>query len=153
MVSLVTWCLAYGIYLAFAGDLSLDECVTGLAVATSMTVWAMVIRRSSADRFAASWELVRHVLRAVAAVPSAAVRTSLMFFRTIVAGASPGRAYRDPFRFGGDNAIDQSRRAVAILCASLTPDRFVIDLNSDDEVALTHYVVRRDHDPDPRWLE
>jgi hypothetical protein len=153
MASLVIWCIAYGTYLAFAGNISISECITGLAVAGLMTVWATVIRRSSPDRFEASWQLVRHVLRAIAAVPPAAVRTGLAFFRNVVAGASPGRAHRDPFRFGGDNAIDRSRRAIAVLCASLAPDRFVVSVRRDDEVALTHYVVRRDHDPDPRWLE
>jgi hypothetical protein len=153
MTLLVTWCLTYGIYLAFAGDVSVDESVTGLLMATLMTVWALLIRRSSPDRFAASWEVVRHVLRAVADVPSAAAQTGLVLLKTVLAGGSPGRAHRDAFRFGGSDATDRTRRAIAVLCASLAPDRFVADVKRDDEVALLHSIVRRDHVPDPRWLE
>jgi hypothetical protein len=153
MASLVIWCLIYVIYLAFAGDISVHEGVTGLALATLMTVWAVVIRRSSPDRFAASWEIVRHVLRAIADIPGAAARTGGMLFKTVAAGGSPGRSHRDPFQFGSDDAAERTRRAVANLCASLAPDRFVVNIKRDDEVALLHYIVRRDHVPDPRWLE
>jgi hypothetical protein len=153
MTVVLIWCFTFGIYLGIAGDASVDECAAGMAVALVMTIWALLIRRSSPNRFAASLDLVRHLLRAVGDVPRAAMQTGVVLFRTVVAGGTPGRAHRDPFRFGHDDASDRSRRAVAVLSASLAPDRFVVSVNRDDEVALMHDIVRRDHDPDPRWLE
>lgn len=152
MSSVVIWLVAFGTYLLFAGTISADELVTGTVLASLATLWAYVVRQNTHRRFSAAREQIRPVLRAVAGVVPATMRTSAVLLEAVTRGSSPGRTMRCRFRFGfSEDPRARSRRALAVLCASLTPDRFVVIVERARSEALIHTIGSR-REPDPEWL-
>ena len=152
MNTCLVWCLAFATYLLFAGDVRVDELIAAFVLASLATVWAAVVRRCSRLRFAPSAEAFSHLLRALARLPAAAARTGRALPKVAVLRSSK-RAQECRFRYGRTGARDRTRRALAVICASLAPDRFVVDVEPDAQTALLHDILRRSRVPDPRWLE
>jgi multisubunit Na+/H+ antiporter MnhE subunit len=153
MTAFAIWCLAFAVYLLFAGTVSFNELVTSLLLAGAASLWAYVIRRVSSVRFAASWDGARHFLRALTTIPLAIARTALVFAKVIVKGGEPGRAHANPFFQGATSAGERTRHAAAVLGASLTPDRFVVTVNREHDTALVHEIVGDERELDHRWLQ
>lgn len=155
MTTLVIWCSAYVTYLIFAGTLSADELGVAAVLASLSALWAYALRENSRRRFSAAWADIPPVLKALGGLYPAAARTGAVLLRTVARGGSPGRARPRRFRFGpADEARERGRRALAVLCASLAPDRFVVNVERGRSEALLHAVTgRTDRPPDPEWLE
>lgn len=151
---LVTWCLVFAIYLLFAGTVSLHELVTALVLASLGAAWARLIRHCSPRQFSVSREMVPPVLRATGGLVSATAHTGKLLLKIVAAGGSPGRSHITDFHYGRRNdPAQRSRRAAAVLIASMSPDRFVVDVDRKSRTVLIHNLVRRDHEPDPQWLK
>lgn len=151
---LSVWCLTFAAYLLFAGTVSGHELVTAVVLAGLAAAWARFISGCSPLRFAASRQLAMPILRAVVGLFRATARTGKLLLKVAVAGGSPGRLHVTDFHYGRRNdGVQRSRRAVAVLLASLSPDRFVVEVDRTSRVVLIHDLVRRRHEPDPRWLE
>lgn len=151
---LIVWCLTFAAYLLFAGTVSVHELATAVVLAGLAAAWAQFIRGCSPLRFAASRQLAMPIVRAGVALFRATARTGKLLVKVAVAGGSPGRLHVTDFHYGRRNdGAQRSRRAAAVLLASLSPDRFVVEVDRKKRVVLVHNLVRRDHEPDPRWLE
>lgn len=154
MATIVIWCVAFGSYLLFAGTISVNEVITGGVVATLAAAWAYLMSDCSRRRFSAHGEQIVPCLRAIGGLGPATVRTAAVLARAALRGGSPGRAGRGPFHFGlDDDPAARSRRALAVLCASLAPDRFVVHLDRRRNDAVMHAVVHTERQPDPEWLQ
>jgi hypothetical protein len=154
MATFVIWCLAFGAYLLFAGTLSLDELITGAVLATLAAAWARTISACSWQRFAAAREQIMPVVRALGGVFPATLRTFAILLAVVVRGSSPGRAMATRFSFGlAEDPRQRSRRAIAVLCASLAPDRFVVNVERARAEALIHGIEPGGRELDPGWLE
>jgi hypothetical protein len=154
VTNLIIWCLTFAAYLLFAGTLSLHELITAVVLASFVAAWVQFIRNCSPQRFVASYALVKPILRATAGLFPATARTGKLLFKVAVTGGSPGRLHVTDFRYGRRNdSMQRLRRAAAVLSASLSPDRFVVEVDRKKDAVLIHNLVRRDHEPDPRWLE
>lgn len=150
---LLVWCFVFGTYLIFAGTLSVSELLTGVVVSALATVWAGLISASPARRFSAAKEQIRPALVAVAALFMATVRTGGVLAKVAVRGGSPGRSVRSRFRFGPrEDPRARSRRAIAVLCASLAPNRFVVEVERSRGEALLH-AVDMSAAPNSEWLQ
>jgi hypothetical protein len=154
MATLVIWCVAFGSYLLFAGTISFNELITGAGVATLVAAWSYLISECSRRRFGAHREQIAPVLRALAGLGTATLRTAIVLTGVAVRGGSPGRALRSPLRFGlCDDPAARSRRALAVLCASLAPDRFVVHLDHRRREAIMHAITHAKRESDPEWLQ
>lgn len=64
-----------------------------------------------------------------------------------------GRSERDHLDNGvAKQSVDRTRRAFAVLLASCTPDRFVVNLDRRSQTALVHVIVPDERELDPLWL-
>lgn len=151
---LIVWCLTFAAYLVFAGTVSGHELVTAVVLAGLATAWVQFIRGCSPRRFAATRALAMPMLRALGSLFRATARTGKLLLKVAAAGGSPGRVHVTDFHYGRRNdGAQRSRRAAAVLLASLSPDRFVVEIDRKNRAVLIHNLVRRDHEPDSRWLE
>jgi hypothetical protein len=154
MATIVIWCVAFGSYLLFAGTVSFNELVTGAMVATLVTAWAYLISDSARRRFSAHREQIVPTLRALGSLGPASLRTTAVLIGVTLRGGSPGRATRNRLRFGvDDDPAARSRRALAVLGASLAPDRFVVNLDQRRSEAVMHAVASAERESDPEWLQ
>jgi hypothetical protein len=154
MTTIVIWCVAFGSYLLFAGTISFDELITGAVVATLAAAWAYLISDCSRRRFSAHREQIIPALRTIAGLGPATLRTALILARVAMRGGTPGRAMRSRLRFGVcDDPAARSRRALAVLGASLAPDRFVVHLDHRRSEAVMHAIARAERQSDPEWLQ
>lgn len=154
MTSVGIWCFAFGSYLLFAGTISLSELLTGFVAAMLAAFWALLIRASSRHRFEARREQIPPVLRASVGIFPATLRTAAVLGKVAVSGGSPSRSMRSRFRPGpSEDPREQSRRAIAVLCASLAPNRFVVNAERRRGEALLHSIDRSNSELDPEWLQ
>jgi hypothetical protein len=152
MSTILIWCALLGLYLLFAGEVSRNELACALVLASAGTAWVHLVRAGAPRRFA--------VVRAIAPVGKALARLPVATFFSGGAlldaarrGASAGRARRCRFVHGADDdPQERTRRALAVLSASLAPDRFVVTLARGDE-ALLHDLGAGAALPDERWLQ
>lgn len=154
MATIVIWCVAFGSYLIFAGTISVNELITSAVVATLAAAWAYLISGCARRRFGAHREQIVPTLRAVAGLGPATLRTAAVLTSTALRSGSPGRALRSPLRFGVcDDPAARSRRALAVLCASMAPDRFVVHLDHRRSEAVMHAIDGVERQSDPEWLQ
>lgn len=146
-------CLSFAAYLLFAGTVSVNELITAVVLSVLTTIWAAVVRHGSRLRFSMTASAFYHLLTALIRLPGAVARTGGVLMKVAVQGGSPGQAEECAFRYGGAHARDRMRRACVVICASLAPDRFVVDLGHETDKALLHNILRHGRAPDPRWLE
>jgi len=153
MVNLLIWCIAFAIYLLFAGTISVTELMAAGVLASLAAAWAHAIRQCSRRPFSVASEQIMPVLRAVAGLFPATLRTCATLLKAVAAGGSPGRALRCRFEFGmAEDPRARTRRAVAVLCASLAPDSFVVTADRAKGEVLIHSIDRSGRHRDPGWL-
>jgi hypothetical protein len=76
-----------------------------------------------------------------------------VFVKVAALGGSPGRGPELPFLRGAeDDPEDRTRRASAVLIASLAPDNFVVRAPPHKDRVLMHTILSTDATRDPRWL-
>lgn len=147
------WAAAFALYLLFAGRLGGSEVAAGAALATLATGWAAFVRRCGERSFRGWRAHGRPVLRALAHLAPATLRSGIVLLRVAARGGSPARPMPCAFVRGGrDDPHDCARRATALLIASLAPDSFVLRAAPDRSDVLLHGIFGPPADPDPRWL-
>jgi hypothetical protein len=153
MASIVIGCVAFGTYLLFAGTISANELATAGVLAVLAAAWAGLIRTCSQARFGADGRHIAPALRALLRLAPGSGQAAAVLLGVIWRGGSPGRAQQSQFQFGAvDHRSARTRRALALLCASLAPDRFIVRLNRKQGLAITHSIVRGRR-PDAEWLQ
>lgn len=153
-LAIVIWCVAFGTYLLLACTISLSELLTAFAVAVLAVLWAHLIRSNSRRRFSAGREQIVPGLRAFAGLFPATLRTAAILGKVAIRGGSPGCLVRSRFEFGrSENPRQRTRRALAVLCASLAPDRFVVAVERRRSEALIHAIDDSRGETDPEWLQ
>lgn len=150
----IIWLFVFAAYYLFAGSAGLHETVTAAILATLGTAWTLAIRAVAPNRFAMSREFATAVLLGLANLVTATACTAWLLFMVAAFGGAPGRSHAADFRFGdGDDPGERSRRALAVLLASLAPDRFVVLVNPERGQVLLHDLDPYDRELDPRWLQ
>lgn len=153
MATIVLWAAAFAVYLLFAGTVSLHELVTACVMASLASLWGYALREVSGERFAASLGQIPPMLRTLAGLPVATGRTGAILIAAAATGSIIGRAVRTRIEPGPRyDPAGRSRRALAVLAASLAPPRFVVAFERGRAEAILHAIERVDAPPDPKWL-
>lgn len=151
--ALICWCVAFPAYLLTAGGASVHELATGGVFAAGAALFADLLARASSINFDLPDGSLRRSLTAIASLPRASARTGGALWRVAVTGRSWTGSPAIPFQFGArDDPPERTRRAVALLLASLTPDRFVVRMEPEPGGTFLHTIVPAHHAPDLRWL-
>ncbi|MGN6314602.1 MAG: hypothetical protein ACTHMO_12705 [Rhodanobacteraceae bacterium] len=152
LAAIVAWCLAFAGYLLFAGKFSVHEFETAAVLAAGAVLWTFLIRRCAPRRFALSRLDALVWLKVIGAAAPATLRVFGALARVAVVGGSPGREGIARFLRGAENdPRDRTRRANAVLAASLAPDSFVVRARPRHEGALLHTILPP-RARDARWL-
>lgn len=144
------WCLSYGLYLLFAGSVSETECLTAAVVSTMAIFWARLVVRCTRQHFAFTTESAAILLSGLLKLPKRLAESLLPLAG--LSGSSPARAMVERFDIGDKaDPRERTRRALAVLAASLAPDSYVIRADLAEGQALLHAIVTRGA-PDARSL-
>lgn len=147
------WCSASALYLLFAGTVSAHESAVAILLGALATPWAWLIRHRARRNFEAFQAHAGPWLHTLRGLNSATLRTAGVLSRVALAGGSPGRTTRATFlRDREDAPRARSRRASAVLLASMAPDRFVLRERPGRDTVLMHELVAGEALPDPQWL-
>jgi multisubunit Na+/H+ antiporter MnhE subunit len=152
VTTLLVAALSMALYLVFAGTVGTSELIAAVLIGILATLWASLLQRHSERRFRYSTELNILLPRMVRLVIQGTYRTTIALLKSALAGTSPGKALRVDFDPGPrDSATDRTRRALAILAASVAPDSFIVRLDRGRE-ALVHSITDTDSKRDRRLL-
>ena len=103
VAAIVIWCLCFIVYLIFAGTISRNELATALLLASLTTLWANAIGRNTEQFFVWRREALLPILRAVADVLPATLRTLARLLAAAATRRSAARTVTTAFHFGGKN--------------------------------------------------
>jgi multisubunit Na+/H+ antiporter MnhE subunit len=142
---LTWWILLMSLWVALDDSVAPDELLAGAGAAALAAVAATVVSRQARLRYRvrAAW------LPRALALPGQVVGDTIAVFavlaRTIATRApAPSGAYREvPVRYGDDTPLGVTRRVLLTGARSLTPNAFVVDLDSERDVMLVHELVVR----------
>lgn len=141
------------LYLLLAGTLSVPEGATAVLVGILAGAWTLVIRHQCQRRFGVPSGLPRSCARAVRLLVCGTLRGTGILSSVGCGARVRGKPLRVEFHPGvRESPPERTRRALALLGASVAPDSFVVRLDHGRE-ALLHSVGspgNRAHDP--RWL-
>jgi hypothetical protein len=95
MFNCITAVLSAGLYLVFAGTVSVSEVIVAVLVGALLALWSALLRRHTQNRFQFSAVLYKFVSRAPGLLLSGAHRTSTVLLQVCArSGYSPGTALR-----------------------------------------------------------
>lgn len=147
MLILIGWALAASSYLLFVGQVSADETALALLCGLAATVWCAALSLAAEERIVVPWAGVSALGRAVAKIPSAAIKVAGSIIR-----GGPGAIVGQPFLHGrDDDPAEAGRRAVALLAVSLAPDKFALRLPPGEDSLLVHTIVDLPPQKHARW--
>ena len=151
---LISLAACFGVYLLFAGTLSLSEVVTGALLGTVGAAGTGLLTRISPRHFAFSPGHIRVWSRAFRSVPPGTARTGIALAASLLRLHNvSGRADTQPFGPGRTDApADRARRATAVLATSLAPNTFVLNIPLQRHEALLHGIDGETPQTNPEWL-
>jgi hypothetical protein len=153
MRDVIAWgcvfCALFGLYVLFAGSMSVAELATGLVASLLSLVFAILVVRAGERslRVRMPLRLLGHVL---VSVVGDSVRVGGALLKALRRGGA-GQVTVQPFREGGDTPADAGRRGVVVLAASLTPNGFVLHIPGDGRGLVMHRLVPTAPSRDREW--
>ncbi len=135
----VVWAVLFGLYMLFAGSLSLDEAGVGAACAGAGGLWWARAGRTGGTHFSGWTRSLRPVWDALVAMPGATVRVGGQLVGAVLRGGPPGSvAYRRDADSAWAQADTPAERALGLIGASLAPDTYVLRENGGDGGIVDH---------------
>ncbi len=145
----VAWLVFFGVYLLYAGEVSLNEILAGIPAAGALACFAVASRRAEQRhlRVRAPWP--RLLLRPVGSLFADAAKVGRVLLAALVRRPDGpiGRAAAQPFREGGSD--DAGRRALVTLGSSVAPNGYVLAIGR--ETLILHRLAPSAPDPDRDW--
>lgn len=136
------WIVLMAIWVVVDDSIGRDELVAGaLAAAASATLVEVASHQAGVRyRIKIGW------LRALARLPAQVLRETAIVFaalaRRITSGQEPGGAFiAEPVRPGPDTPAGATRRALLIGAQSVSPNKFVLGIDSDRGQLIAHKLV------------
>jgi hypothetical protein len=137
--------LLLGLYLLLAGQLSTDEAVAGAVGSAVLTLVSLIVRAGSDRQF--RFTGIRWLTQPVSALvtlPGETTRVALRLMQPVIVG---GAVQSKPAPTAANDPPSRATRAVAILCASLAPNSFVVAELPARREFLVHVLVRGETNP------
>ena len=146
MVAVVSaWVVLLGLYILFAGTVSVTELIAGL-VAVTVTAGLLVALRHEPRRSVRARPPVRIVLHSTLAVFADSWHVAWVLLRAILR-----QVVRQPFRQGGDDAREAGRRGIVVLAASLAPNGYVLHIPNKENALVLHRLAPAPATGDREW--
>jgi hypothetical protein len=135
----VVWAVLFGLYMLFAGSLSLTEAGTGAVCAGLGALWWARAGRTGGTHFSGWTRSLRPVWDALLAMPGATARVGGRLVGAALRGGPPGSvAYRRDADSAWATADTPAERALGLIGASLAPDTYVLRENGGDGGIVEH---------------
>jgi multisubunit Na+/H+ antiporter MnhE subunit len=130
------------LWVLFTSTLDAQELIVGSTAAGLATIVAELVRRRGLVRFRCPLRWVLEARR----LPGRVASDSLLLVHPLwraVTRREPfgGRFWAVPFEPGGDDARSATRRALVVAAISLTPNTYVLGIDRDKHIMLTHQLV------------
>lgn len=135
------WTLSWISYVALAGTLGWAEAVAG-GVSALLATWAIAASGNPEHlgRMRPGWWLIL-----VRRLPGKVFTDSARLVGAVLTGNTRGgRFLYVPFDPGGDDTVSGSRRALVKAAASLAPNSYVVILDREHHLMLTHQLMPTD---------
>ena len=145
----------FGIYILFAGQVSVTEIEAGAPAAVAAAGFTVLLHRVAeperAFRLKAPW--LRVLGKPLAALFPDAVRVGRALLQALWRRPSSavGLVVRQPFQEGGGDPASAARRGLVTLGSSLAPNGYVLGIPDEEEALLLHRLAAVPPDPDQRW--
>lgn len=140
---LAWWVILMSLWVAADDSFQSDELLVGAGLSALAALAAEVVGRQADVRLRIR---ARWLLRALALPGQVVEQTFLVFAalaRTLFTGAPPprGRFRELPARHGGDSPLAVTRRVLLTAGLSLAPNEFVLGIDPERDVMVTHQLV------------
>jgi multisubunit Na+/H+ antiporter MnhE subunit len=141
-VWLTWWVLLMALWIIQDDSLQTDELLAGAGAAAIAATVAELAGYQASTRLRMRVEWLGPALR----LPADLVRDTgivlAALWRQLVRGQEPRSGFRVvPVRFGGDSIEDKTRRALLVGGRSVAPNTFVLGLDHERDVMVTHHLV------------
>jgi hypothetical protein len=141
------------LYLLLAGTLSVSEGATAVLVGILAGLWTLAIRHQCQNRFGVPRGLLRASASAVRLLLHGTWRATGILLSAAFGAEVRGRPLRVEFHPGvRSSAPERTRRALALLGASVAPDSYVVRLAHGREALLHSIGSPGARARDPLWL-
>lgn len=142
---LAWWVLLLALWVAVDDSLAPDELLVGAGAAALAALLAEVVFHQAAVRFQVR---VAWLVRALRLPGEVAGQTGIVFAalaRTVLGKAPPpsGGFRERPLRYGDDSPLGVTRRLLLTGARSLAPNEFVVGIDAERDVMVTHQLVTR----------
>jgi hypothetical protein len=142
---LAWWVLLMSLWVAVDDSLESDELLVGAGAAAFAALAAELVTHQAEARFRirAAW-LVRAL-----ELPGQVVHDTFLVFAALAATLftstppPPGRFRELPVRYGDDTPLGVTRRVLLTGARSLAPNEFVLGMDAERDVMVTHQLVEK----------
>ena len=140
---LTWWVLLMSLWVAVDDSVAPDELLAGAGAAALAALAAAMVSRQARLRYRIRAAWLPRALALPGQVVSDTIAVFAVLARIVATKAPPPRgAYREvPVRYGDDTPLGVTRRVLLTGARSLTPNAFVVDLDSERDVMLVHELV------------
>jgi multisubunit Na+/H+ antiporter MnhE subunit len=142
------WVLMMSLWVAVDDSFESDELLVGAGAAAVAALAAELATRQAEVRFRirAAWllrafELPGQVVQHTFLVFAALAATLFAKTQATETQAPRGRFREVPVRYGDDSPLGVTRRVLLIAARSLAPNEFVLGMDADRDVMVTHQLV------------
>lgn len=147
---LLSWVVAWTLWLVFANSTNIREILAGAAVSLASIQFTEQFRKRTRQRYILRWRYLRQMAR----VPAVVVSDTCILLRTVgllaLGKKVPSGLAAARFKLGGTTPNARGRRALAITCFTLTPNTIVLGFDARRKLLLFHTLMRQ---PLPRFQE
>lgn len=142
------WVLLMSFWMVLDDSIALDELLAGAGAATLGALLAELISYQTGFRFRMRAEWLGPAVRLPADIARDTFIVLAALWRRLARGQEPDSGFRElPVRYGGDSDEDRTRRVLLVGGKSLAPNTFVLGIDEDRDVLVTHQLVIREGRP------
>jgi multisubunit Na+/H+ antiporter MnhE subunit len=143
------------LWLLFAGAVSTAEIIAAIATGACAALLQALLHRQDQIPFSPRLGWFGRLVRQLPGqLLSDSLRLIALLVHALASGRlGPGRFEAVPFEVGGDNARDATRRALVTAAVSLPPNSYVVGIDREQGLLLTHRLLPDKVPPsrDPEW--
>jgi multisubunit Na+/H+ antiporter MnhE subunit len=141
------WAALMAAWLLFVDTFAVAEVLAGVVASALAASLAEAVRERGYVGFAPRARWVAHGPRVVWQILVDCWILEVALVQRLRGRRVRGVMYRVPIRYGGDDSRAAARRALLNFAVSITPNSYVLDLESDTGTALVHQLVPDRLDP------
>ena len=148
-----TWVASFGLYLLFAGELSLSELGTAVVAAAAIAIFSVGLakQKTRSFRFLALWP--RLIWVPLFSLMPDSWRVGRVLVSTVwrARASTIGVFQKQSFQHGGNTREAAGRRGLATLAISFAPNGYVVEINDVADEMLIHRLRSSAPKADTRW--